>query len=117
MPRRLLILPVVVVAVAALAWLTVPTVKQWLAPPSVVNIERLRLGMTADEVRAALGDPAARQFGTWVYGEPGELADTGVSIYFDQDHRVCGWSDLTTGANVGGMGEVPLAFPARGPWP
>ena len=73
--------------------------------------------MTADEVRVALGDPTVRQFGTWVYGEPGELADTGVSIYFDQDHRVCGWSDLTTGANVGGMGEVPLAFPARGPWP
>jgi hypothetical protein len=53
----------------------------------------------------------------WKYGEPGELADTGVAVYFDTDHRVCGWSDLGTGANVGGMGEVRPAFPGRGPWP
>ncbi len=112
MARRLLILPVIVVAVAALACLTVPTVKQWLALPSVVDAQRLRVGMTAGEVRVALGDPTVRQFGSWVYGEPGELADTGVAVYFDQDHRVCGWSDLTTGENVGGMGEVrPASHP------
>ena len=74
-------------------------------------------GMTADEVRSALGDPTARQFGTWKFGEPGELADTGVSVYFDQEQRVCGWSDLTTGENVGGVGEVQPALPARGPLP
>ena len=117
MPRRLLILPVVLIAAALAAWLTVPIVKHWLAPPSVVDVQRLRLGMTPDEVRGALGDPTVRQFGTWMYGEPGELADTGVSIYFDQDHRVCGWSDLTTGENVGSQGDVRPAVPGRGPWP
>ncbi len=79
MPRRLLILPVLLAAVALAAWLTVPTVKHWLAPSSVVDAQQLRLGMTADEVRSALGDPTARQFGSWVYGEPGELADTRVA--------------------------------------
>ncbi len=117
MRRRLLILPITLIAVALAAWFTVPSIKNLLAPRSVADVHRLRLGMTADEVREALGEPTARGFGTWKYGKPGELADTGVGVYFDANRRVAGWTDLGTGVNVGGPGEVRPAVPARGPWP
>ena len=116
MPRRLLILPVVLVAAAALAWFTAPTVKHWLAPSSVVPVELLRLGMPADEVRAALGEPRSRGFGTWRFCPQGHR-DEAVLVYFNADSRVAGWTDLATGENVGGMGEVRPALPRRGPWP
>lgn len=54
MPRRTLIIPLAVALVATLAWLTVPTVKRWLAPPSVVDIGRLRLGVTAGKMTASI---------------------------------------------------------------
>ncbi len=64
-----------------------------------------------------MGPPTARGFGNWKYGKPGELADTGVGVYFNANNRVAGWVDHQTGAVVGGPGEVRPAFPARGPWP
>ena len=82
----------------------------------MVDVQRLRLGMTADEVRTALGEPRSRGFGTWRFYPPGHR-DEAVLVYFNADSRVAGWVDLGTGANVGGPGEVRPAFPARGPWP
>lgn len=109
MPRRILILPVALIAVALAAWLTVPTVMRWLAPASVVDIKLLRLDMTHEAVRDALGPPASRGLGSWTYGPPGELADRGVTIFFDADSRESGWADLDTGANVG---HLPSGAPA-----
>ena len=63
MTRQRFILAVVVVAIPVLAWLAVPTVKHWLAPSSVVDVHRLRLGMTADEVRGGALDDGVQADG------------------------------------------------------
>ena len=105
-----------IVAVPVSAWFAIPTIKHWLAPPSAVNVQLLRIGMTADEVRLAVGEPTARGFGTWKFGKPGELADTGVGVYFDADGTVCGWTDLATGATAGRLPSGPPPD-VRGPWP
>ena len=80
MPRRLLILPVVLLALAAPAWPAVSTLTRWLAPSSVVPVELLRLGMNPDEVHAAFGEPASRGFGMWRFGEPPDRLDLGLSV-------------------------------------
>lgn len=59
----------------------------YFSPRDCPEMDRVKTGMTADEVRGVLGEPATRQEGRWVCNCP-SASHPPVVVEFDTDGRV-----------------------------
>jgi hypothetical protein len=67
---------------AALALGTTAVMAESMMCGGTVIQDGLPEPVTAEQVLAACGEPTTREFGQWVYAQPGELAKT---LRFDDD--------------------------------